>query len=114
MKTVTGLAIIVLTVWVGSWDMARAQEAQEPQEAPPVAESRPAPLKGGVKGSVLLTEDGLNKMGEAIEELKTATTMVMGEVTRKQTTFVRGPNVIGPGIIIPALGGPSGTIPLFK
>jgi hypothetical protein len=69
------------------------------------------PLKGGIKGSVLLFEDGLVKMGEAVEELKTATTMVMGEVTRKQTQFVRGPNVIGPGIIIPALGGPSGTIP---
>lgn len=104
MNKLSRAALVVLMIALGSGQFVEAQESAD------TAAPR-APLKGGVKGSVLLTEDGLIKMGEAVEEIKTASTMVMGEVTRKQTQFVRGPNVIGPGIIIPALGGPSGTIP---
>jgi len=85
------------------------------QDSQPTASSEPDSertiLKGGVRGAALRTEHGLTQMGQAISEIKTAASMVAAEVTRKQTTFVRGPNVLPGGVIIPALGGPSGTIP---
>jgi hypothetical protein len=84
------------------------------QEAPVAPSPSPASdsnlLKGGVKGAALRTEDGLIKMGEAVQDIRQASGDMIYEVTRKNNVVVRGPNVIGPGVIIPAMPNASGMI----
>lgn len=67
-------------------------------------------LKGGVRGAVLIMEDGLQKMGESTSEIQRSTQMLMTEVTRKETQTIRSPNVLPGGIVIQPFPGPSGTI----
>ncbi|HEY9868095.1 MAG TPA: hypothetical protein V6D08_02715, partial [Candidatus Obscuribacterales bacterium] len=72
--------------------------------------AKPPVLKGGVRGAVLLTEDGLIKIGEAAEDLRKSCLLVISEVTRKDTVTVKPPNVLPNSVVIPAVPDPSGTI----
>jgi hypothetical protein len=65
-------------------------------------------LQGGVKGAALLTEDGLVKLGQATKDLKQATLLLIGEVTRKELVQVRGANVLPNGVVIQPMPMPSG------
>lgn len=77
-------------------------------------EDRSAYIKGGVRAAALRTLDGLVSIESAANFLQGSATEVMKEVTRKETVVVRGPNYIGNGIVIPAIGGPSGTMQMGK
>lgn len=66
-------------------------------------------LQGGVKGAALLVEDGLSMIGTSAKMVQVATEQVIKEVTRKETVNMGQPNYIGNGIVIPAIGGPTGT-----
>jgi hypothetical protein len=89
---------------------AIAVDAPTVKDEPAAANSDQKLLQGGVRGAVLLLEDGLKKMGEATDSIQGSAQRVMNEVTRKETIGVRGPNYIGNGIVIPALPNPSGMI----
>jgi hypothetical protein len=106
MLKLNSLAIAFLLLFTVNWLPSRADDSAAPPETP----ASPGVLKGGVRGAALLTEDGLVKMGEAVQEIRQASSGLMNEVTRKDTVVVRGPNVISGNIIIPALPNPSGTI----
>lgn len=67
-------------------------------------------LEGGVKGTVILFDEGLAKISFARELIQESTTKIMKEATRKDTIVVRGPNAIGNGIVIPAIGGVGGVM----
>ncbi|GEM_PF-3001690 len=77
-----------------------------PTAVPAAGEST---LKGTVRGSALLTEDGLKKLGETTGRVRKWALGMMGEVTRQETIAVRGPNVLPGGVVIPAFPSPSGT-----
>jgi hypothetical protein len=87
-----------------------APAAEANTSTQPVPSTDKTVLQGGVRGAALLLEDGLKKMGEATTGMQGAATRVINEVSRKDTITVRGPNVIGNGIVIPALPNPSGTM----
>jgi hypothetical protein len=80
--------------------------AQEKEEDKPAKPTRV--LEGGVKGTVLLFDDGCARITLARELIQESTTKIMKEATRKDTVVMRGPNAIGNGIVIPALGGAGG------
>lgn len=67
-------------------------------------------LKGKVKGAAILTLDGLNAITTDSKILQGSTYQIMRECTRKQTINLGQPNYIGNGIVIPAIGGPTGTM----
>lgn len=106
MRKLNNFAIAALLTFSANALVASADDTSLPSES----STSPGVLKGGVRGAALLTEDGLIKMGEAVQEIRQATSGLMTEVTRKDTVVVRGPNVISGNIIIPALPNPSGTI----
>ncbi len=85
-------------------------EGKTPEPANPSRETEAAKttLKGGVRGAAILTEDGLASLEGDAKVLQTTVYEIMRECTRKETAVVRGPNYIGNGIVIPAIGGPSG------
>ncbi len=87
-----------------------AQKTAEQVTTEPVTTENGKMLKGGVRGAVLIMEDGLQKMGESTAEIQKSTQMMMTEVTRKQTQTIRSPNVLPGGIVIQPFPGPSGTI----
>ncbi|MBY0356381.1 MAG: hypothetical protein K2W82_00150 [Candidatus Obscuribacterales bacterium] len=70
----------------------------------------PSYIKGGVKATALHTMDGLNSINGTAKILQESALALMKETTRKETVVVRGPNYIGNGIVIPAIGDPSGTM----
>lgn len=94
---------------IGCAQFALADEAVPPATAESTPDSSKM-LKGGVRGAVLIMEDGLQKMGESTSEIQKSTQMMMTEVTRKQTQTIRSPNVLPGGIVIQPFPGPSGTI----
>lgn len=107
---------LLLTAAIAAW-LTPTAYADEPQPAvQQTAEQTSVDgskmLKGGVRGAVLIMEDGLQKMGESTSEIQRSTQMMMEEVTRKQTQTVRSPNVLPGGIVIQPFPGPSGTIQL--
>ncbi len=65
-------------------------------------------LQGGVKGAALLTRDGLVKLGQTNKDLKQASLLLIGEVTRKELVQVRGANVLPNGVVIQPMPTPSG------
>lgn len=67
-------------------------------------------IKGGVRAAALRTMDGLIAIESSAKILQSSAMELMKEVTRKETVVVRGPNFIGNGIVIPAIGDPSGTM----
>lgn len=67
-------------------------------------------LKGGVRGAAILTVDGLHGLEADAKMLQTNVYEIMRECTRKETAFIGGPNYIGNGIVIPAIGNPNGTV----
>lgn len=67
-------------------------------------------LEGGVKGTALRLEEGLARIGLASELIEESTMKIMKESTRKDTIVVRGPNAIGNGIVLPAMGGVGGVM----
>jgi hypothetical protein len=67
-------------------------------------------LEGGVKGTVLLFDDGCARITLARELIQETTTKIIKESTRKDTVVMRGPNAIGNGIVLPALGGVGGVL----
>lgn len=68
----------------------------------------PSRLQGGVKGAALLTRDGLVKLGQTNRDLKQASLLLIGEVTRKELVQVRGANVLPNGVVIQPMPMPSG------
>lgn len=89
---------------VGAGD---STSAAEPKEGAPAAGK--TTLKGGVRGAAILTVDGLVGIESDAKMLQTNVYEIMRECTRKETAVMRGPNYIGNGIVIPAIGGPNGT-----
>jgi len=67
-------------------------------------------LQGGVRGTVMLTEDGLKRIGETTHELRRWSLQLVGETSKKETVPVLPPNVLPNGVVIPAIPQPSGTI----
>lgn len=67
-------------------------------------------LEGSVRGSVILFDEGMAKIGMARELVQESTAKIMKEATRKDTIVVRGPNAIGNGIVLPPLGGVGGVM----
>jgi hypothetical protein len=69
-------------------------------------------LQGGVRGSAVRLEEGLGMVEVSAKVLQGSALEIAKEVTRKETAVVRGPNYIGNGIVIPAIGNPNGTMQL--
>lgn len=69
-------------------------------------------LQGGVRGSAIRLEEGLSMVEVSSKVLQGSALEIAKEVTRKETAVVRGPNYIGNGIVIPAIGNPNGTMQL--
>ena len=67
-------------------------------------------LQGGVRGSAVRLEEGLNMVEVSSKMIQGSALEIAKEVTRKETAVVRGPNYIGNGIVIPAIGNPNGTM----
>lgn len=87
------------------------KKAEPAAEGTSAADSKPVrTLEGGVRGTVLLLDEGLAKINIAREMVQESTGKIMKEATRKDTIVVRGPNAIGNGIIIPAIGGSGGVM----
>jgi hypothetical protein len=104
------VSVLCLTTFV-SMPIAFGEDAsQETQQTAETTTDTSKMLKGGVRGAVLLMEDGLQKMGESTAEIQKSTQMLMTEVTRKQTQTIRSPNVLPGGVVIQPFPGPSGTI----
>jgi hypothetical protein len=106
----------VVALFVAFAPLAFAEESFETaqktaeQSAPAAEPASGQMLKGGVRGAVLIMEDGLQKMGESTAEIQKSTQLMMTEVTRKETQTIRSPNVLPGGIVIQPFPGPSGTI----
>lgn len=66
-------------------------------------------LEGGVKGTVLLFDEGCARITLARELIQESTTKIIKESTRKDTVVMRGPNVVG-NSVIPAFGGVGGVM----
>jgi hypothetical protein len=105
-----------------SVDSCRADEALDPAMMPSdVAPAADAPndttasaekktvLQGGVRGSAVKLEEGLGMIEGSSQIVQGSALEIAKECTRKETAVMRGPNYIGNGIVIPALGGSSGT-----
>lgn len=67
-------------------------------------------LKGGVRGSAVRLEEGLEMIEVSAKMVKGPALEIAQECTRKETAVIRGPNYIGNGIVVPAVGNPTGTI----
>lgn len=67
-------------------------------------------LEGGVKGTAIMFDDGVAKIEIARTLIQESCAKIMKEATRKDTVVMRGPNAIGNGIVIPALGGAGGVM----
>ncbi len=92
-----------------STESSEAKETAETKDAP---ESLPSPsqvLKGGVRGSAIKLEEGLDMIEQSARMVKDPALEIAKECTRKETAVARGPNYIGNGIVIPAIGNPNGT-----
>jgi cytochrome c556 len=62
-------------------------------------------LQGGVRGSAVKLEEGLEMIDSSSKLIQGSALQLTQECTRKEQTVMRGPNYIGNGIVIPALGG---------
>jgi len=62
-------------------------------------------LQGGVRGSAVKLEEGLEMIDSSSKLIQGSALLLTQECTRKEQTVMRGPNYIGNGIVIPALGG---------
>lgn len=67
-------------------------------------------LQGGVRGSAVKLEEGLAMVEMSAKVVQGSALEIAKEVTRKETVTVRGPNYIGNGIVLPAIGNPNGTM----
>lgn len=67
-------------------------------------------LKGGVRGSAIKLEEGLVMIETSAKMVQDPALEIAKECTRKETAVMRGPNYIGNGIVIPAIGNPNGTV----
>lgn len=67
-------------------------------------------LQGGVSGTAVRIEDGLTRINLGDQAAQQSCESIMREATRKDTIIMRGPNYIGNGIVIPALGGQGGVM----
>ena len=66
-------------------------------------------LQGGVRGSAVKLEEGLALIEQSAKMVQAPALEIAKECTRKETAVARGPNYIGNGIVIPAIGNPNGT-----
>lgn len=76
-------------------------------------DSSPPPTRvfeGGVKGTVLLFDDGVGKITLVREAIQESTQKIIKESTRKDTVVAHPANYIGNGIVIPAIGGVGGVM----
>lgn len=109
------LALVASTGQCPAQDSSGSGQAQTPSSDPTANEndkSHPTSstvLQGGVKGAAMRTEDGLMTIGQGADMLRETTTNIMKEATRKDTIVFRGPNYVGNGIVIPAVGGANGS-----
>lgn len=91
---------------------ADAQAQSAPGEPPyMVKPGDTVPLKGGVRGTALPTEEGLKKIGETARQLKQTSLVMMHEVTRREMVAVRSPNVLPGGIVIQPMPNSTGMAP---
>lgn len=67
-------------------------------------------LEGGVKGTAIMLEEGLGKIGLASDVIQESTMKIVKEAMRKDTIVMRGPNVLPGGVVIPGLGGSNGVM----
>lgn len=67
-------------------------------------------LQGGVSGTAVRIDDGLTRINLADQAAQQSCEAIMKEATRKDTIVMRGPNYIGNGIVVPALGGQGGVM----
>jgi hypothetical protein len=67
-------------------------------------------LEGGVKGTAVPIEEGLARIDAAGSQIQESCMQIIKEAGRKDTIVVRGPNVVGAGIVIPAIGGQGGVM----
>ncbi len=74
------------------------------------ADEKRTVLQGGVRGSAVRLEEGLGMIEMSAKMLQGSALEIAKETTRKETVTVRGPNYIGNGIVIPAIGNPNGTM----
>jgi hypothetical protein len=62
-------------------------------------------LHGGVRGTAVRLEEGLELISSSSKMVQNTALELAKECTRKEEAVMRGPNYIGNGIVIPALGG---------
>ena len=84
-------------------DMAKTDEEKSADSS--AAGEHGQVLHGGVRGSAIRLEEGLGMIESSSRLIQNSALEVSKECTRKETTVMRGPNYIGNGIVIPALGG---------
>lgn len=73
-------------------------------------EEKKTVLQGGVRGTAIKLEEGLALIEQSAKMVQAPALEIAKECTRKETAMVRGPNYIGNGIVIPAIGNPNGTM----
>jgi hypothetical protein len=79
--------------------------ASEPGKGSPGENGSGTVLHGGVRGSAVRLEEGLGLIDSSSRMVQSSAFELAKECTRKETAVMRGPNYIGNGIVIPALGG---------
>lgn len=67
-------------------------------------------LQGGVRGAAIRMEEGLVLIESSARMVQAPALEMAKECTRKETAVMRGPNYIGNGIVIPAIGNPTSTV----
>lgn len=84
-----------------------AEDAKDNDDPPP----KPTRVyETGVKGTVLLFDDGVGKITLVREAIQESTKKIIKESTRKDTVVAHGPNYVGNGIVLPAIGGIGGVM----
>lgn len=74
------------------------------------SEEKKTVLQGGVRGTAIKLEQGLALIEQSAQMVQAPALEIAKECTRKETVVARGPNYIGNGIVIPAIGNPNGTM----
>lgn len=130
LKDIAGLMMLVMLSGVpctpealAEEDTVKNTEAQGTQEArsdkssetvgaesTSSGESKSTVLQGGVRGSAIKLEEGLVMIESSAKMVQAPALEIAKECTRKETAVMRGPNYIGNGIILPAIGNPNSTV----
>ena len=111
----TASVVLIACSWMPAFgddeSKSKSVESNTGSDSSSATPAKPSRVfEGGVKGTAILMEEGLAKIGLASDIIQESTTKIMKEAMRKDTIVMRGPNVLPGGVVIPALGGSGGVM----